>query len=85
MWDAQEPECPRSDGHVRPARKTEGVADRRRPAAFGVGHGGNANQFDIRTAKQQGECAEVIGIAADIGVEVNAQHRWSLQTRRASA
>ena len=55
------------------------MANKRQPAAFGVSHRCHANQLDLRAAEQHGQRAKVIGIPADVGIEVNAEHGWSLQ------
>ena len=69
---AEEPGGAAGDRDVGAAGQFEDVAGEGGAAAGGVGADSDAGELDVRVAEEHGEGAEVIGVAAEVGIEVDA-------------
>jgi hypothetical protein len=60
------------------SRELQGVLDHASAPAFRIGHRGDANDLHVGAPQEEGQRAEVVGIAAKVRIEVDA-HRRSLR------
>ena len=68
--------------HVGAPGERERVTRERGTTPIVVGTGGDADELDVRLRKQQRKGAEVVGIAADVGVEVDTDGHEVRRRRR---
>jgi hypothetical protein len=63
--------APGGNRDVVPTSELEAVGDVAGSAATRVGGGGDADKFDARPAEQHGQGAGVVGVTAEVGVEMD--------------